>query len=350
MIPTTKLPTETQGRRAFDALAHELASIPEAAIARPHTDPLAAAVTALLVADASGATELGKMARAIFAVLRELGGGYLPEDATVSPEIVARGHDVRRSAIAALEDALPEDADLAAWLEAVKRGEGAVDLVYDLRTLAQLFASRPFALGHALAPLPGILDAAADAIEIALRAKETAKEEDARAALGRLWTLFVPAYERACASAPDRRFPPLALVAANRRAKRRDELATGRYQIVAHVEIDRSEPPPPPPRQVIDLEVGVTSESNFYVGFTENMSPAGVFVATYALQPIDSKVEVALEMHDGTTMRIPGVVRWVREATADHWPGIGVEFERLPLADEERIRRFLALRDPLFHA
>lgn len=349
MIPT-KLPTETQGRRAFDALAHELAAIPEAAVARPHTDPMAAAVTALLVADASGATELGKMARAIFSVLRELGGGYLPEDATISPEIVRRGHDVRRSAIAALEDALPDDAELRVWLEAVRRGEGAVDLVYDLRTLAQLFASRPFALGHALAALPGILEAAADAVEIALRVNESTRDEDARAALGRLWTLFVPEYERACAAAPERRFPPLALVAANQRAKRRLEVGSGRYEVVAHVDIDRSEPPPPPPRQVIELEVGIASESNFYVGFTENMSPSGVFVATYVSQPIGSKVEIALKLHDGTTMNVRGVVRWLREASAEHWPGIGVELDRLSLEDEERIRRFLALRDPLFHA
>lgn len=349
MIPT-KLPTETQGRRAFDALAHALASIPEEAIARPHTDPMPAAVTALLVADVSGATELRELARAIFAVLRELGGAYLPEDVRISPEIVLRGRDVRRSAIAALEDAFPDDAELRLWFDAVARGESAVDLVYDLRTLAHLFTTRSFALGQALACLPEILDAAADALEIALRAHETTKEEDARAALGRLWTLFVPAYERTCAAAPERRFPPLALVAAHRRRNRRTATDTGRYQVVAHAEIERSEPPPPPPRQVIELEVGVTSESNFYVGFTENMSPSGVFVATFTPQPIGSKVEIALTLPDGSAMRLPGVVRWIREPSVDAWPGIGVELERVPLADEERIRGFLALRDPIFHA
>lgn len=342
-----RLATESQARRAWDALAPELSRIPEIAVSRPHTDPRAAAVTAALVADVTHDDELAKMARLILSLLERLGGTYLPDGVRVSDEIVARGQAVRLSACNELARALAAAPDIDAWLDAVRRGEGATDLVYDLRTLAVLYETRAAGIPEPLAPLPGILHAAADAIEIALRADETREEEDARELLGRVWTLFVPAYEAARASASDR-YPALALIAANQRARRRAAASTGRYEVVAHVEIERSEPPPPPPRSVIELEVSVTTESNFYVGFTENVSASGVFVATYAPHPVGAKVEIALAMPDGTTMRLPGVVRWVREATAEAWPGIGVELPRLSLEEEEQIRRFTALRAPLF--
>jgi uncharacterized protein (TIGR02266 family) len=102
-------------------------------------------------------------------------------------------------------------------------------------------------------------------------------------------------------------------------------------------------------RQTLEIEVGVATESNFYLGFTENLSAAGVFVATYAAKPIGAPVEVALAFPDGGELRVPGVVRWLREATSDGWPGMGVQFETLSPTDEAKIRHFLALRDPLFY-
>lgn len=216
------LPTDTQARRAFDAIAPELDAIPEGLISKPHADPSAAAATALLVAEKVGsdAASLGRMARALVALLRKLGGTYLPEDRAIGEEILERGRSVRRLTIKELESAVRVSNEMNRWLDAVKKGEGPVDLVFDLRTLADLCTLHRSALSPGLDELPGVLHAAADAIEIALRAGESIEDADARDAVGRIWTLFVPEYARVTAIRP---FPPLALVAANERAKRRAE-------------------------------------------------------------------------------------------------------------------------------
>lgn len=324
MIDTkpSPLPSDTQAQRAFDAIAPQLAAIPEGAMTRPHADPFAAAATALLVASKVGddGRDLARMARAIVAQLRRLGDRYLPEDSAIGDEVLERGRSVRRLTIKELEGAVRASTEMNRWIEAVKKGEGPVDLVFDLRTLAELCATHRASLRAGLEELPDILHAAADAIEIALRSGESHEEAEARDSLGRLWTLFVPEYARLASTGP---FPALALVAANQRAKR---------------------------RAVVDIEVGFESESNFYVGFTEELSATGVFVATYAAKPIDSRVELAITLPDGETLRVPAIVKWTRDATEDSWPGLGMEFERVSPEDETRIAKFLSLREPIFYA
>jgi uncharacterized protein (TIGR02266 family) len=102
-------------------------------------------------------------------------------------------------------------------------------------------------------------------------------------------------------------------------------------------------------RHSVEIEVGITSESNLYLGFTENLSAAGVFVATYVSRPIGAHVEVTLAFPNGDVLEVPGVVRWLREATTDGWPGMGVQFESLSPEDDAKIRKFLLLRDPMFY-
>lgn len=102
-------------------------------------------------------------------------------------------------------------------------------------------------------------------------------------------------------------------------------------------------------RHTLEMEVGIASQSNFYLGFTENLSSGGVFVATYMSKPIGSQVEVKLSFPNGEELNVPGVVRWLREATNDCWPGMGVQFESLSPADEAKVRKFLSLRDPMFY-
>jgi uncharacterized protein (TIGR02266 family) len=317
-----KLPTDTQAQRAFDAMAPKLAAIPEGAITRPHADPFAAAATALLVAGTVGddGRELVRMARAIVAQLRKLEDRYLPEDSAISDELLERGRSVRRLTIKELESAVVANPDLNRWLDAVKKGEGPVDLVFDLRTLAELCAAHVASMRAGLDELPDILLAAADAIEIALRGSESLEEADARDALGRLWTLFVPEYARVTSSGT---FPPLAVVAANQRAKR---------------------------RTFVDLEVGFESESNFYVGFTEEVTAQGVFVATYLPKPIGSRIALSITLPDGETIQVPAVVTWTRDPNGESWPGMGMEFERVSPEDETRIAKFLSLREPIFYA
>jgi uncharacterized protein (TIGR02266 family) len=430
--------TRDDEERALRALAGALASVDDAHVVRPSADPHAAAATALLVADYLGqpelaselraadlttdhVTQLRDLSRAIIAIVTRLGGDYLPDAQGIPGDLVARGEAVRTTITAALEKAMPGDPEVVMWLEAIRLGSGVVDLVYDLRTLGEICTQKG-AHSEATANAARASFAAADAVEFALRTGDTAEQTASRNTVARLWTLFVPAYERAAAAGraltrgagKERQFPPLALVASHRRARRRPVSLVPAPRRSAPPGTNRSSRPPPshaaastpmslpkppslpklanmpavprevemvemaddlvesapsktpssPPtaaerqswsdtriahRQVIEIEVGISSQSNFYVGFTENLSASGVFVATYAAKPIGARVDVMLGFPNGEQAKLTGVVRWLREATSDGWPGMGVQFETLTPEDESRIRKFLSLRDPLFY-
>ncbi len=426
-------------QRALAALGPALASVDDAHIVRPSADPHAAAATALLVADYLGQPELSTqvraaglgadhvtllhdLSRAIIAIVTKLGGDYLPDAQGIPGDLVARGEAVRTTITAALEKAMPDDPEVRMWLEAIRLGSGVVDLVYDLRTLGEICTHKG-AQSEATASAARAAFAAADAVEFALRTGDTAEQTASRNTIARLWTLFVPAYERAAvagrtltrSSGKERQFPPLALVASHRRARRRPVSlvpaarrstapGTGRssrppplhasvakplslpkpaslpklaVMPVAALDVEMvemadedviaaapSKAPSAPPtaaerqswsdtriahRQAIEIEVGISSQSNFYVGFTENLSASGVFVATYVAKPIGARVDVVLGFPNGEQMKLTGLVRWLREASTDGWPGMGVQFETLAPDDEARIRKFLSLRDPLFY-
>jgi uncharacterized protein (TIGR02266 family) len=100
-------------------------------------------------------------------------------------------------------------------------------------------------------------------------------------------------------------------------------------------------------RHRVEMEVNFFSESNFYLGFTENLSEGGVFVATYCARPIGDRVEIDLVLA-GEQLTVSGVVRWLRMDSCDGWPGMGVKFEGLSAESHDLIRRFVAMRDPLF--
>jgi uncharacterized protein (TIGR02266 family) len=101
-------------------------------------------------------------------------------------------------------------------------------------------------------------------------------------------------------------------------------------------------------RRMVQVEVGVFSQSNFYLGFTENVSAGGVFIATYCPRPIGSTLEIELHLPDGL-LHVSGTVRWLRTTDAcEDWPGMGVQFDDLSENDGRRIRDFVSVRDPLF--
>jgi uncharacterized protein (TIGR02266 family) len=105
-------------------------------------------------------------------------------------------------------------------------------------------------------------------------------------------------------------------------------------------------------RVPIELEVTLSSDSNFFAGFSENLSEGGLFVATHVTKPVGSTVELVLTLPDGgPPIAVTGEVRWVREysETSDTGPGLGVRFIMLSSGSVERIRAFLATRAPLFY-
>ncbi|MCP4605612.1 MAG: TIGR02266 family protein [Proteobacteria bacterium] len=105
------------------------------------------------------------------------------------------------------------------------------------------------------------------------------------------------------------------------------------------------------PRIPIKTDVGLHSETNFFTGFAENISTGGLFIATYDILEIGTRLSVSLSLFGGYHICVPGVVRWVREyneTTPDTMPGIGIQFENLSIQDNEVIESFLAERPPIF--
>lgn len=104
-------------------------------------------------------------------------------------------------------------------------------------------------------------------------------------------------------------------------------------------------------RFMVELEVNVQSEHNFYAGLAENLSAGGLFIATHKLQKVGSKIELTLKLPD-TPEEFPvtGEVRWVRvyNESSDTSPGLGIRFTELPAGATAAIEKFLGQREPLF--
>ena len=76
--------------------------------------------------------------------------------------------------------------------------------------------------------------------------------------------------------------------------------------------------PPPPPiptgeRHRIEANLGATTQSNFYVGFSGEIAHGGVFLATYEILPKDTSVTMLVTLPGGLEFECDGYVRFVRD-------------------------------------
>lgn len=107
------------------------------------------------------------------------------------------------------------------------------------------------------------------------------------------------------------------------------------------------------PRGALEANIGATTESNFFVGFSGEISEGGVFIATYTALERGQPVTVTVTLPGGFETKVNGLVRFVRDPldfAADSEPGIGVQFESgLPHDTRELILRFIRKRAPMFY-
>jgi uncharacterized protein (TIGR02266 family) len=106
------------------------------------------------------------------------------------------------------------------------------------------------------------------------------------------------------------------------------------------------------PRQAVEANVGASSETNFYVGFSGEIADGGVFVATYTTLDVGTPVEVTVTLPGGFEFKVPGHVHFVRDPmdmSAEAEPGMGVRFESLPADSRELVLRFVRKRPPMFY-
>lgn len=105
-------------------------------------------------------------------------------------------------------------------------------------------------------------------------------------------------------------------------------------------------------RVKVQTAVDLQTDSNFYMAFSADLSEGGIFVATVMLQPIGTAVDLDFTLPSGVAVQTRGLVRWVREVSDQHpdsYPGMGIQFTELDETTRERIRDFVAQRDPMFY-
>lgn len=102
-------------------------------------------------------------------------------------------------------------------------------------------------------------------------------------------------------------------------------------------------------RVLIEADVGLVSESNFYAGLTMDVSAGGIFVATYVIRPVGTLVTLSFVLPEGYAVTTGGVVRWVRDTTGfDGTPGMGIAFQGLNIEALRHIEAFCKKRPPLY--
>jgi Tfp pilus assembly protein PilZ len=102
----------------------------------------------------------------------------------------------------------------------------------------------------------------------------------------------------------------------------------------------------------IESTLDMQSDTQFYTGLSGRIDEGGIFVATFDIKPINSKIAVSFNLPTGETIVTKGFVRWVREynpANPDTVPGMGVGFTELSARDRAAIERYLEQRAPLFY-
>lgn len=105
-------------------------------------------------------------------------------------------------------------------------------------------------------------------------------------------------------------------------------------------------------RTDVQIEISLGSDHNFYMGFTENISEGGLFVATHSLREVGSEMSIELTLpgiEEPIVAR--GIVRWLRlyNEGSDSPPGMGLQFVDLTPHAAALIREFVANRSPLFY-
>ena len=104
-------------------------------------------------------------------------------------------------------------------------------------------------------------------------------------------------------------------------------------------------------RMKLHAQVNLKSESNFFMGFTENISEGGIFVSTLSPPEMGESIELSVAVEGSDAIDIKGIVRWHRTDDDGNPTGCGVQF--LDLSDDvRRTMEMLMLtleKEPLFH-
>ena len=105
-------------------------------------------------------------------------------------------------------------------------------------------------------------------------------------------------------------------------------------------------------RVQMQAAIDMTSDDNFFSGFSANISDGGLFIATVDYIPKGTQVDLAFTLPTGEKITTVGVVRWIREVNdkdLSSFPGLGIQFTNLDDTGQQAIRAFIEQRDPMFY-
>jgi uncharacterized protein (TIGR02266 family) len=166
-----------------------------------------------------------------------------------------------------------------------------------------------------------------------------------------------PAASAVAPSVPPVRVPAPAIRVAPSSIPLSDRPLSARPLSAAPAPIPTSMLPPPAPiptgaRRPVEANLGATTQSNFYVGFSGEIAHGGVFLATYEALPKDTSVSMLVTLPGGFEFECDGYVRFVRDPMdfmSESEPGMGIQFEGLSDEARELVLRFIRKRPPIFY-
>ncbi len=106
-------------------------------------------------------------------------------------------------------------------------------------------------------------------------------------------------------------------------------------------------------RRMIEVDIGIQSGTNFFTGFSEDISTGGLFISTFDILSVGTKLNINFNLPpNGPVLSLNGEVRWIREyndAIPDMEPGMGVQFDGIAQESKKAINAFMAVNPPLFY-
>ena len=98
----------------------------------------------------------------------------------------------------------------------------------------------------------------------------------------------------------------------------------------------------------VNADIGFQSDTNFYTGFSGDLSVGGLFLATEEVLPEGTDLTVSFLLPDGHQVTADGRVSWVRTDEEHSAGGMGIVFEHMEGRDLHAVLAFIDKRAPLF--
>lgn len=375
------------------SLRTRLLAIPEDELVPPHVDPSTAALVALGVVDfvrhdgkkrfdelaAVGGVEpqafdeLEKLAEALLRVVAVFEAAPRAPAPVVIPQDLDVAARERRGAV---QHTLESHVDpvITRALALQRLSYGPIDLAIDLRAGAALLART----GSEKA-LADEACALAAKLEHHLWTHDTSELREARKALHRVWSAFEPAYHalaelgRELFTHAEGVFPTLEAIADLERHARHESSSAMPAAAIVESELPpishRSAPPSrrsgpwsmrvrpshgahDTARKLVEVDLHAESESNVWLGFSQDIAEGGVFVASYVHHPIGAELDLDLHLHgNDEPIRVAGEVTWLRpHGAGDDMPaGFGVRLTQASKEATQALTRLANARTPIFY-